>query len=190
LLRAQADVIMTGISTVITDDPQLTCRLPGLERRSPHRLIADSYARISHQARILRAPEEPADRKVWLACSSTAAVSVTKGDLLAHNRLSGVIDCGPPPITLAPVLAALAKEPVRRLLVEAGPRLSRNFIESNLVDEAVIFRGSGTLVAEHSLEPLAGLPMPKTFEDTVAWRLVDRRRIGDSEMIIYRRNGS
>jgi diaminohydroxyphosphoribosylaminopyrimidine deaminase / 5-amino-6-(5-phosphoribosylamino)uracil reductase len=185
LLRAEADVIMTGISTVTVDDPQLTCRLPGLLHRSPHRLIADSHLRIPDQARVLQrhANDRP---KVWIATCDSGARSPLAAFLKAEGRVSGIIDCGAVPIKLAPVLAALSAEPVRRLLVEAGPRLSRNFIENDLVDEAVIFRGFTPLGGE-SLEPLAGVAFPGVFQDARKWRLSDQRSIGPDQMYVYRR---
>ena len=52
LLRSEYDAIMTGIGTVLADDPQLNCRLPGLADRSPQRIVMDRHARLPAKARI------------------------------------------------------------------------------------------------------------------------------------------
>src|SRR4051812_23025564 len=52
LMRAMNDAVMTGIGTVLADDPQLTCRLSGMEQRSPVRVILDSGLRIPVQSKL------------------------------------------------------------------------------------------------------------------------------------------
>jgi diaminohydroxyphosphoribosylaminopyrimidine deaminase / 5-amino-6-(5-phosphoribosylamino)uracil reductase len=187
LLRARADLIVTGIETVLADDPQLDCRLPGLEARGPHRLIVDSRARVPRTARVLLSPADiAADRRVWLATSDAAAARADVTTLLAERNITGVHACGTSPLNLARLLKALAAEPVRRVLVEAGPRLTNSFIMDDLADEVVLFRGAMPLDVATSLEPLAGLPLA-IFADNARWTRVDHRLVGPDEMTVYRR---
>ena len=55
MLRAQHDGILVGIETALADDPELTCRLPGLLDRSPVRIVLDSRLRLAADSRLARA---------------------------------------------------------------------------------------------------------------------------------------
>lgn len=128
LLRAQHDAILTGIGTVLADDPLLTCRLPGLENRSPIRIVLDSQGRLPEDSALVRSARETA---LWVMTSSPPPSALTQ---------AGVRILTQPGLTPAAVLSVLASEGITRLLVEAGPRVSTSFYESGLVDEVIWYR--------------------------------------------------
>jgi diaminohydroxyphosphoribosylaminopyrimidine deaminase/5-amino-6-(5-phosphoribosylamino)uracil reductase len=135
LLRAHSDAIMIGIGTVLSDDPMLTCRLPGMAKNSPVRIVADSMLRLPLTSRLVRSAYET---PVW-AVAGVAAPQQAEFALLAQ----GVEVLRSPGSTgrldLKDALEFLAAKGITRLMIEGGPTLAAAFIAADLVDEAVLF---------------------------------------------------
>jgi diaminohydroxyphosphoribosylaminopyrimidine deaminase / 5-amino-6-(5-phosphoribosylamino)uracil reductase len=133
LLRAKHDAILVGIGTALADDPALTCRLPGLEKRSPVRVVLDSRLRL------------PADSQLARTARETPVVVFTtaihSGDELAClgveiERLPEGLERRP---DVAAVLHALAKRGITRLLIEGGPSVHAAFLRAKLVDRVHLY---------------------------------------------------
>lgn len=138
MLRAEADAILVGSRTVVDDDPQLTCRLPGLAGRSPVRVVLSSSLNLPLASQLFATAR---DVPVWVITSSKApyekaeAIAATGAEVLPIDmEAEGDLD-------LSAVLALLADRGITRLLVEGGPRIWRGFSDSGLVDEAFVFQG-------------------------------------------------
>ena len=134
LLRARHDAILVGIGTVLADDPELTCRLPGLEHRSPLRIVLDSQLKTPVTSKLVRtARDHPTI--IFTAASKG-------GDALAAQGVSiervGASNDGRPDI--AAVLQTLGRSGITRLLVEGGPAVHASFLDRSLVDMIHVYR--------------------------------------------------
>jgi diaminohydroxyphosphoribosylaminopyrimidine deaminase/5-amino-6-(5-phosphoribosylamino)uracil reductase len=179
-LRAMHDAVLTGIGTVLADDPQLTCRLPGMRGHSPVRVVLDRRLRLPANSKLVAtAVEAP----VWVISSDTSDENrKTKQDkgitILSSVSHEGGFD-------LLPALRLLAGRGITRVMIEAGPRLSAAFLDAGLVDEAMLFRSPAMLGAD-ALDALEGLPLSALTESP---RLTLRatERLGDDTLEIYER---
>jgi diaminohydroxyphosphoribosylaminopyrimidine deaminase/5-amino-6-(5-phosphoribosylamino)uracil reductase len=154
LLRALNDAALTGIGTVLSDDPALTCRLPGMHERSPVRVVLDSDLRLPmSSALVVSANEIP----VWVVCGAYA--SQARERML---REKGVIvlrtEPGEGGLDLHAVVQALAVRGITRLMVEAGPKVSASLLRADLVDEAWLLRGPST-IGPDGIDALDGLAL-------------------------------
>jgi diaminohydroxyphosphoribosylaminopyrimidine deaminase/5-amino-6-(5-phosphoribosylamino)uracil reductase len=180
LMRAMNDAVLTGIGTVLADDPQLTCRLPGMEQRSPVRVVLDSDLRLPPASRLAASAARTLD---WTFASETApqererALTNLGVEVLCVPGANGRLD-------LAAVLRGLAGRGITRVMVEAGPILSAAFVQSDLVDEAALFR-SPKMIGE-GIDALAGLPLAALTQSTKL-RLVGSEAVGADRLDTFER---
>ncbi|HEY1638157.1 MAG TPA: bifunctional diaminohydroxyphosphoribosylaminopyrimidine deaminase/5-amino-6-(5-phosphoribosylamino)uracil reductase RibD [Rhizomicrobium sp.] len=132
LLRAKHDAILIGIGTAIADDPELSCRLPGLEDRSPVRIVLDTHLRLPQDARLVQTAHT-IPTLVFTTSergSGLRELGVEVLRVLADER-------GRP--ALRAVLGVLAGRGCTRLLVEGGAAVWSAFLRENLVDRLEVF---------------------------------------------------
>jgi diaminohydroxyphosphoribosylaminopyrimidine deaminase / 5-amino-6-(5-phosphoribosylamino)uracil reductase len=154
LLRAQSDAIMVGIGTALADDPLLTCRLPGMEKRSPVRVVLDTKLRLPRVSRLVRTANEVALWVIAGADASSAAEKLLVGDGVVVLRAAQ----GGNGLELTAVLKLLAERGITRLMVEGGPTLAGALVAADLVDEAVLFH-SPEIVGADGIDALNSLPL-------------------------------
>ena len=142
-LRAMSDAVLTGIGTVLSDDPLLTCRLPGMAGRSPVRVVLDRALRLPPRSRLLAGAHET---PLWIFTGEQADADRERGFVAAGAEVVRAPEAEEG-LQLPAVLRALAARGITRVMVEAGPILSAAFIRADLIDELVLLR------APHALGP-------------------------------------
>jgi diaminohydroxyphosphoribosylaminopyrimidine deaminase / 5-amino-6-(5-phosphoribosylamino)uracil reductase len=136
LLRATHDAVMVGVGTVVADNPQLTCRLPGLEARSPVRIVIDGSLRVPLTANLIA---EAKAVPTWIVHRHGADAA----------RCQALRDCGVElievPVSesvemdLTVAFTELGKRGLTRVLVEGGAKLAGELMEEGLVDRLAWF---------------------------------------------------
>ena len=165
LLRAQCDAILVGIGTVRADDPLLTCRLPGMEARSPVRVVLDRSLRIPGTSRLVHSARET---PLWVMTSNLSeAPAAMKLGAAGAQVIRVAATSTPPGLDLPAVLHALSEKGITRLLVEGGARVASSFVASGLVDEVWLLRGAEAVgadgVAALDALPLASITQSPAF---------------------------
>ena len=152
LLRATHDAIMVGSGTALADDPELTCRLPGLEGRSPVRVVLDGRLRLPASARLVRsAPEVP----LWLITSEATPAGRVRALQAKGAKVERVAADDRGRLDLHQALALLARRGISRLLVEGGAELAAGLLRARLIDRLVWFQAP-LVIGGDGLAAIAG----------------------------------
>jgi diaminohydroxyphosphoribosylaminopyrimidine deaminase/5-amino-6-(5-phosphoribosylamino)uracil reductase len=134
-LRGQHDATMAGVGTVLSDDPDLTCRIPGYTLRPTVRVIADSHLRTPLTARVVAtAGEHP----TWILHREEADPLRIEALTQAGVRCIAVAgsETG---IDAAAALLALGDAGLTRVLLEGGAQLAASVLRADLVDRVAWF---------------------------------------------------
>ena len=183
-LRAECDAIVTGIETVLADDPAMTLR-PAELRLSAHQLVCneqrlsrpslrvvlDSRGRLSERAKIVTEPGHcVAYRLDGVNSCATSSSSV-------EVRLAPSTGESVPRVNLLSVLDSLAElDECNEVLVEAGATLSGSFIEAGLVDELIVYIAPKLLGSDG--RPLLGMSGPNEVSDAIEFKVESVEQVG------------
>jgi len=176
--RGRVDAILTGIGTVLADDPQLTPRGVRVQRM-PTRVIFDPEART------------PLSSKVCDATAKTILLVARELDEAGRSRLRELNERGAssmelgPALELRPALLALAGGGVSRILVESGGGLVGRLLREQLLDEAWVFIGPRLIGDDRARRSARGLAA-ETMQAVRTARLLDVRRRGSDALLHYR----
>jgi diaminohydroxyphosphoribosylaminopyrimidine deaminase/5-amino-6-(5-phosphoribosylamino)uracil reductase len=170
LLRSRSDAVLTGIGTVLADDPLLTCRLPGM--RSPVRVVLDGGLRLPLASKLVASARQT---PLW-AITAEDAPPAREQALRAHGVEVLRVAATDGKLDLAAALTLLAGRGITRLMVEAGPTLASAFLRADLVDEATLLR-SPVVVGPDGIDALDGLPL-SALTQSARLKAVGREAIG------------
>ena len=191
-LRAECDAIVTGIETVLADDPAMTLRQAelGLNAQQlvwnelrlsnpPLRVVLDSRGRLSETAKIVTEPGRCIAYRLDGANSSVEASSPI-AVRLAPNSGESVSR-----VSLLSVLESLAElDECNEVLVEAGATLSGSFIEAGLVDELIVFIAPKLLGSDG--RPLLGMSGLNELSDAIEFKVESLEQVGEDIKVTLR----
>ncbi len=180
-LRARSCAIMTGIDTVLADDPSLTVRwqelaagdfaTPGnTPARQPLRVVVDTRLRLSPTARVLGLP----------GTTLVATASEARARYEALERSGGRVACFPVAgeyVDLSKLLRYLAEQEINEILLEAGATLAGAMLQRGLIDEFVIYMAP--VLMGNDARALFNLPGLTAMADNIALAIRDIRKVGD-----------
>jgi len=209
LMRARTDAILIGSGTLNDDDPELTCRLSGMDDRSPVRVIICDRQNMRKQSKLFKsAIQSP----VWLACGLRGTDSGDKNPnpgSLATNEPSvekqprgqegglGTQVIEVPVVAgrlwLPALLESLVERGITRLMVEGGPTLWRAFAKAGLVDEVVAFianralqqSGSGITKKPVEMSDQQAMALMKAHLPGLRLSLTDKRSLGNDRLLRF-----
>lgn len=189
-LRAGSDAIATGIGTVLGDNPELTCRVEGLEDRSPVRIIFDRKLQTPLESKLVKTAHQT---PVWLmtgravllvsALEEKRRALEAAGVTLLTLENAGMEESAD---ALKHAVQTLAEKGITRLLVEAGPILTTCLLHAGLIDELFWFR-SPTIIGGDGLSAIGDLGVD-SLTSLSAWQSMQTLMLGADRVEIYRRN--
>jgi len=140
-LRSRVDAVVTGIGTVLADDPLLTVRPPGVTREAPMRVVLDSYLRTRPTGRMFTHEHGPQDAAGQVHVLSFAGADGGRARALqaAGAEVHGLHGSARDSLDLRGVQGWLWDQGARRVLLEAGPTLLQAMLESGFVDQVRIY---------------------------------------------------
>jgi diaminohydroxyphosphoribosylaminopyrimidine deaminase / 5-amino-6-(5-phosphoribosylamino)uracil reductase len=185
LLRAQCDAILVGIGTVLADDPLLNCRLPGMEARSPVRVVLDRALRMPGDSRLVHSARQA---PLWVMTSDFAdAPAAMKLGAAGAQVMRVASTTSPPGLDPLAVLHALSEKGITRLMVEGGARVASSFVAAGLVDEVWLLRGPEA-VGDDGVPALDALPLA-AITQSPAFRVRASETLGRDTLTVYERAG-
>jgi diaminohydroxyphosphoribosylaminopyrimidine deaminase / 5-amino-6-(5-phosphoribosylamino)uracil reductase len=160
MMRAQSDAIMIGSGTALADDPELTCRLPGLERRSPIRIVLDSKLKLPTNSKLcLSANQVP----VWLAALGGADDNKRRALQVAGCRILSCEDHNGK-IAMPELLDDLGAEGIASVLLEGGSNAAAALLEDGLIDRVILVTSDVVIGQGGIASPLNPSHMPPEFK--------------------------
>jgi diaminohydroxyphosphoribosylaminopyrimidine deaminase/5-amino-6-(5-phosphoribosylamino)uracil reductase len=166
-LRHIHDAILVGVTTVLSDDPELTARLEGDDVRQPVRVILDSQLRTRMSAR---------------AVGANTLIATTRGGRMGAAEVLRLPAADDGRVALAPLLDELGKRGILSVLIEGGSEVHASFFAQGLVDKVHAYIAPRLIGGREAPGALGGAGVER-LTDAVPLRELDAVRLGDDLLI-------
>ncbi|WP_280956474.1 bifunctional diaminohydroxyphosphoribosylaminopyrimidine deaminase/5-amino-6-(5-phosphoribosylamino)uracil reductase RibD [Ciceribacter ferrooxidans] len=161
LLRAETDAILVGIGTALADDPELTVRLPGLERYSPVRVVLDRNLDLPVTSKLVRSARDvPVIAVAAEGAHGPAAESLRARRATLEAQGVEVVEAD----DVEGLLFGLVSRGISSVLVEGGAKTARAFLNAGLVDRILLFHGPGAIGPGGIAAPVDTDHIPEGFK--------------------------
>jgi diaminohydroxyphosphoribosylaminopyrimidine deaminase/5-amino-6-(5-phosphoribosylamino)uracil reductase len=181
-LRASHDAIMLGIGSVLADDPLLTVRLPGLEIRSPIRVVLDSSLRLPLDAKLVQGA---ATVPLWVIAAEDAPVAAEEKLVAAGVEVMRVSRGADGHLDLSEALRLLAARGITRVFSEGGPTIGEQLALRGLADEVIVSTSPKPLGAEGVVAVRPGLAA--LLADPEIYAVTEAGQIGCDRFEVFTR---
>ncbi len=186
LLRAEVDAIMIGSGTMRIDDPQLTCRLEGLEDVSPQRYIIDGnltlqensfLVKTSHMVpvTIFTRQDSWEQKKIFYTQDVFSKIRFVTIPIQEHKNV----------LSINSIMAYFSEQKVNTLLIEGGQGMNTLFLQSREVDEVHLIRSESS-IEKNGLDVLKNADIDETLS-LQQYSCVSQEKIADNIYAIYRK---
>ena len=166
-LRAQSGAIVTGVGTVLADDPSMTVRIDGVKQQ-PLRVVVDTHLSMPPTAKMLSEP----GKTVVMTCQEGDGVEALEA---AGAEVVSLPFCATD-VDLLAVLDQLGEMEINEVLVETGATLSGAFLQAGLIDELIIY--VAPVLMGDNARGLFHLPGLEQMQDKIELDITDVRMLG------------
>jgi diaminohydroxyphosphoribosylaminopyrimidine deaminase/5-amino-6-(5-phosphoribosylamino)uracil reductase len=180
-MRARHDAIMVGIGTVLSDNPALTCRLPGMLELSPVRIVLDSRLKVPLASHVIATVRET---PTWVFGAANAS-AVAEEILVERGAKVFRVGAKDGRLDLGEVLRILGGEGITRLMVEGGPTVAASLVRADLVDEAVLIRSEKT-IGPDGIDALTDMPF-RMLTHSVNLAICGSEQVGSDRIEYFER---
>ena len=168
-LRAKSDAILTGVGTILADDPSMTVRLEGVDAQQPMRIVVDTNLSMPPEAKMLKEK----GKTVLMTCSADEHVTQALKDAGAGIHMMPYCNTS---VDLKSVLQQLSDMHINDVLVETGATLSGAMLKAGLVDELIIYMAP--VLMGNDARGLFALPGLESMQDKIELDIIDHRLVG------------
>jgi len=167
-LRAKSSAILTGVGTVLADDPSMTVRLEGVDTQ-PLRVVVDTNLSMPSDAKMLN----EAGQTVLMTCSADEGVTQVLKEAGADIHMMPYCNTS---VDLASVLQKLSDMGINDVLLETGATLSGAMLQAGLIDEIIIYMAP--VLMGNDARGLFALPGLEAMQDKIELVITDQRLVG------------